>query len=469
MNMINCKALALTLMVIFFVPWTSAANEINPLNITEASSVAPGCRAPVILQKNSAIASGMSVYLVAWSDGSRQPVRASADIYCARITNNTHKALDPEGIPVCDADYIQGYPSVAFNGKNFLIVWQDFRNGKNYDIYAARVSQEGKVLDPGGFPVANRPNNQARPAVAYANGIFFVVWMDGQHYPVYSLFGARVTNEGRCLDPDGIQLDAEPEETIKKVKPPTNKWLGDKESWWATLCSRATPSIAFDGKHCLIAYRREIVFRMAPRVYATALLIEPASGKSLGPPVILKGMSPEDRPAVTATPNNWAIALDHWQPGWGYTPSLACVLIAAEPKGEIETIKKNNKEILVPHEILEKGYATGKGQTCPFQPAIAWNGKHLVLAMEFGWRETIGKADTLTAILVNRFDPKAMDQRFFIHSKSSRVDISEDAKGASVSNPAIAAGPGGECLLVYEKDTGINHCELVTRVITESH
>ena len=36
-----------------------------------------------------------------------------------------------------------------------------------------------------------------------------------------------------------------------------------------------------------------------------------------------------------------------------------------------------------------------------------------------------------------------------------------------VASAALAAGPDGECLLVYEKDAGIDNCAVVARVLRE--
>ncbi len=89
-----------------------------------------------ILQRQPAAAFGAGVYLVAWCDGSRQIDRPTADIYCARIEAKTGRTLDPQGIPICSAADLQEWPAVAFDGSNFLVVWQDFRDGKQYDIHA---------------------------------------------------------------------------------------------------------------------------------------------------------------------------------------------------------------------------------------------------------------------------------------------------------------------------------------------
>jgi hypothetical protein len=41
----------------------------------------------------------------------------------------------------------QKSPATAFDGGNFLVVWEDCRN-ETSDIYAARVTPQGIVLDP---------------------------------------------------------------------------------------------------------------------------------------------------------------------------------------------------------------------------------------------------------------------------------------------------------------------------------
>ncbi|MCK4579754.1 MAG: hypothetical protein KAU10_00290, partial [Dehalococcoidia bacterium] len=111
--------------------------------------------------------------------------------------------MDPEGIPISTTIGHQVSPSVAFDGANWLIVWQDCRNRPHYyegDIYAARVTQSGEVLDPEGFPITTAADSQRDPKLAFGEENYLVVW----HGPGGD--GARVSPTGVVLDPDGLDL-----------------------------------------------------------------------------------------------------------------------------------------------------------------------------------------------------------------------------------------------------------------------
>ena len=69
----------------------------------------------------------------------------------------------------------QRAPTVAFDGLDFLVVWEDMRNAEDYfdkrtDLYGARVSVSGTVLDPLGVAVATDAAPEQQPALASAAG-----------------------------------------------------------------------------------------------------------------------------------------------------------------------------------------------------------------------------------------------------------------------------------------------------------
>lgn len=69
----------------------------------------------------------------------------------------------------------QRAPTVAFDGLDFLIVWEDMRNAEAYFdkrtyLYGTRVSVGGAVLDPLGVAVASDVAPEWQPALASAGG-----------------------------------------------------------------------------------------------------------------------------------------------------------------------------------------------------------------------------------------------------------------------------------------------------------
>ncbi len=154
---------------------------------------------------------GAGCYLVVWREGDITDIEA--DIWCARLSADG-KSMDPRGIRVTKAKDVQDRPSVASDGKNFLVVWEDIRSGKDYDVYAARVTADGRVLDPDGILVAGGEHNQCRPVVVYSGQGYVVVWQSfvrktefpGKKGTGYVLKCARVSSEGKVLDATPVTL-----------------------------------------------------------------------------------------------------------------------------------------------------------------------------------------------------------------------------------------------------------------------
>ena len=152
--------------------------------------------------------SGWGGYPAAAFGGTNYLVVLSGDnIYGARV-NQAGTVLDPAGIPISTAANYQRYPAVSFDGTNFLVVWEDYRNNSDTsDIYGARVSQAGTVLDPAGICITAAANGQYAPAVAFDGADFFVVWTDERSgFYEYDIYGARVSRAGTVLDPTGTPV-----------------------------------------------------------------------------------------------------------------------------------------------------------------------------------------------------------------------------------------------------------------------
>jgi hypothetical protein len=163
-------------------------------------------------------------YLVTWTN---YPENGGGDVFAARVTPGGI-VLDAGGIPVSTGSADELYPSVAFDGTNYLIVW-DTGGAFGGDIYGARVTPAGEVLDPAGIPVSTASNGEAEPKLAFDGTNYLVVWDDSPgSFP--TVHGARVAPDGTVLDPSGIA-----------ISPVTQTWA-------------TTPSVASDGTTFMVVW-----------------------------------------------------------------------------------------------------------------------------------------------------------------------------------------------------------------------
>jgi len=164
------------------------------------------------------------VFLVAWKSGHLAPgdlrkgLNYIGDIAACRLSP-AGDVLDAQPLAVSSAADLQERPRIAFGGGVFLVVWHDIRNGRDWDVYAARVSPEGKALDPDGLLVCGGAHNQALPDVCWDGRAFQVAWQDYRSGRRYEVYGARVSVEGRVLDPGGrlLATDKPPYSRINPV------------------------------------------------------------------------------------------------------------------------------------------------------------------------------------------------------------------------------------------------------------
>ncbi|AKF08997.1 putative lipoprotein [Sandaracinus amylolyticus] len=149
-------------------------------------------------QAMPAVASDGTDYFVVW-----QHANADFDVYGARVTS-AGAVLDPSGIAVHRTSSQDYWPSVAWNGSHYLVVWQRAAFADN-NVLGIRVSRDGALLGSA-FSISSATGVQSEPRVASNGTDFLVVWRDGRTSGEGDVYGARVSASGTVFDASGIAL-----------------------------------------------------------------------------------------------------------------------------------------------------------------------------------------------------------------------------------------------------------------------
>ncbi|MHC5113000.1 MAG: hypothetical protein ACYTGP_01070 [Planctomycetota bacterium] len=178
-------------------------------------------------------------YMATWEDFN---VGGSTCAKGGRITTAGVAYDGPQGITLSTGATWQLISGAAFDGTNYLVVWEDWRNGElnayKSDLYAARVTPAGVVLDDPAFLIAAGGNREAEPQVIFDGVQYLVVYEYGGLSPD-SIRASRILPDGTVLDPIGGVEIGEP-------ALPTGITI--------------RPRVAFNGSHYLVVWHNNYGF-----------------------------------------------------------------------------------------------------------------------------------------------------------------------------------------------------------------
>jgi hypothetical protein len=164
-------------------------------------------RAKILHQRGPAVAYGNGVYLVVWQEGFNG-LGHDSNIVGVRVSADG-KPLDGSPLLICRAVGAQEAPAVTYCGGRFLVTWTDFRMGTNADVYARFVSvNPGEKRRMSEIYVAGGKGTQAYPSVTW-NGKdrALIVWQDYRNGKEFGVYGARIdTRSGEVIDPKGFLI-----------------------------------------------------------------------------------------------------------------------------------------------------------------------------------------------------------------------------------------------------------------------
>ena len=114
-----------------------------------------------------------------------------------------------ETITVTSAKDGQLFPSVVADGEGgVIVIWEDYRTGKDWDVYARRVDSNNKLIwESKGLPISIANRNQRRLRSIRHSGHAIVVWNDQRNKSSWDIYAQAVNFEGDVLwQTNGISI-----------------------------------------------------------------------------------------------------------------------------------------------------------------------------------------------------------------------------------------------------------------------
>lgn len=150
------------------------------------------------------VSDGSGGAIIAWQDSRG----SDFNIYVQRINANGVAMWLPNGVAMCTAAGNQLTPQIIADGSGGAIVaWYDFRNGTDNNIYARRVSNLGvPQWTADGVAVCTAPDDQTNPLLAPdGSGGAIIVWDDSRNGFDYNSYVQRINSAGTALyTADGV-------------------------------------------------------------------------------------------------------------------------------------------------------------------------------------------------------------------------------------------------------------------------
>jgi hypothetical protein len=222
------------------------------------------------------VACGGSDFTIAWLAQPNQNLEPEQNnVYAARVTG-TGVLRDSTPVLLSWTASLQDNPAIASDGHNYLIAWEEYRNIEEPFIYGAIVTPQGNVIGNGSLPICTDTGVQDAPAVAYGDGIYFVVWRGHGQESSWDVYGRRISSDGVLLDSAPIDITS----------------YGAAQEW---------PSIAFDGHNFLVVWQDDYYY---PNYHIYGARVTPAGVKLTswpGLPVCTEGSAQNPRVAWVDT------------------------------------------------------------------------------------------------------------------------------------------------------------------------
>lgn len=197
-------------------PSATQAQALGAPVISPELSTRTGYVPPWVSQIMPVVAASQDKYLVVWTEVWTQSSPATVDVYGVRVNASTGALLDSQPILIAQGATDQVFPSVASDGTDFLVVWNQINSAPQ--VYGTRVrGSDGALLNPPRLLSVPPPNPygatpQLNPAVSF-DGTNYLVVFNGYHYQNgtmnWAVLGSWVRpSDGQMVDPVSFPISS---------------------------------------------------------------------------------------------------------------------------------------------------------------------------------------------------------------------------------------------------------------------
>ncbi len=160
------------------------------------------------------------------------------DVYAQRFNVDGIPLWDKGGVAICEKKRDQRWLRLVRNGNRIIIAWTDQRAPGNWDVYAQTIDLSGKKLMPdGGVPVCAHPADQSDIEIlSDGAGGAILIWKDRRRHPdFHDLYVQRIDAAGQPM----WALDGVPVFPSEALQSTPRLVSGDADSfyviWWEVI------------------------------------------------------------------------------------------------------------------------------------------------------------------------------------------------------------------------------------------
>lgn len=215
----------------YVASWIEISARLKVVTVTEAGTVSPVLTWETTggnIRSYAVATDGASRCLFAWW---RYNVTAGHFVELAVLKDGAFEQIN---IPLTSVIADQHEPTVAFDGTGYLVAWRDIRRPDAGDIYVARVTATGTVIDTEGIPVSMTADEEGTPQLSWNGTHHLLIWTRDPR-GARQVRAVRLSAAGARLDAEDLVLSGAPSDV-------TLKWNGtDHLLLWQSSGVQALP------------------------------------------------------------------------------------------------------------------------------------------------------------------------------------------------------------------------------------